>query len=86
GGPRGLDPAAEGRGRRRPVHARERRVRVRPRREGPDRRVRGVPEPAGVGRGERPRARRQGNNLDEAREREAVRIRSRPPHIPPRVL
>ena len=30
---------------------------LRPRREGPDRRVRGLPEPARLGRGKRPRAR-----------------------------
>ena len=47
--PRGLGPEAEGRRRRRPVHARERRVCVRPRRARPHRRVRGVREPARLG-------------------------------------
>ena len=63
--------------------ARERRVRVRSRGEGPDRRVRGLPEPARVGQGKRPRARRQGNHLDGARGRDALRLRSGSAHLPP---
>ena len=35
------------------------------------------------GEGERPRARRQGNRPDAARRRQAVRLRSRPPHLSP---
>ena len=53
---------------------------------GPDRPVRGLPEPARLGPGKRPRARRQGNGADDARRREAVRLRSGPPHLPAGVL
>src|SRR5919198_757969 len=54
--------------------------------EGPDRRVRGLRQPARLGRGKRARARRQGNHPDGARRRQAIRLRSRPSDLPPGVV
>jgi hypothetical protein len=59
---------------------------VRARREGPDRRVRGLREPARLGQGKRPRARRPGNRPDRARRRETVRLRGGPSHLPSRLI
>lgn len=43
-------------------------------------------QPDRLGRGQRPRARRQRHRPDAARRRQAVRLRSRPPHLPPGAL
>ena len=53
---------------------------------GLDRRVRGLREPARLGRGQRPRPRRPRNRPLGARRREALRLRRGPPHLPPDVL